>query len=111
MRETARMAFRDRRGRPLLQEVKVAGKSGSLNGEDPDGRYEWLIGVAPVERPTIAIAVVSVQAPLYWVSASQIAAEVLGLPMERVRVLLSDTDLTPDGGATTPPRDSPCRTA
>ncbi len=77
VRGTARRAFRDRRGRPLLQKVKVAGKTGSLNGKDPDGRYEWFIGVAPVDRPTIAIAVVSVQAPLYWVSASQIAAEVL----------------------------------
>jgi len=77
VRGTARKAFRDRRGRPLLQQVKVAGKTGSLNGKDPDGRYEWFIGVAPAERPTIAIAVVSVQAPLYWVSASQVAAEVL----------------------------------
>jgi cell division protein FtsI/penicillin-binding protein 2 len=77
VRGTARKAFRDRRGRPLLQQVKVAGKTGSLRGEDPDGRYEWFIGVAPVDRPTIAIAVVSVQAPLYWVSASQVAAEVL----------------------------------
>jgi cell division protein FtsI/penicillin-binding protein 2 len=77
VRGTARRAFRDRRGRPLLQQVKVAGKTGSLNGKDPDGRYEWFIGVAPVDRPTIAIAVVSVQAPLYWVSASQVAAEVL----------------------------------
>jgi cell division protein FtsI/penicillin-binding protein 2 len=77
VRGTARRAFRDRRGRPLLQRVKVAGKTGSLNGKDPDGRYEWFIGVAPADRPTIAIAVVSVQAPLYWVSASQVAAEVL----------------------------------
>jgi hypothetical protein len=57
--------------------VKVAGKTGSLNGKDPDGRYEWFIGVAPADRPTIAIAAVLVQAPLYWVSASQVAAEVL----------------------------------
>jgi len=77
VRGTARRAFRDRRGRPLLQSVKVAGKTGSLNGKDPDGRYEWFVGVAPVDRPTIAIAAVSVQAPLYWVSASQIAAETL----------------------------------
>jgi hypothetical protein len=48
-----------------------------VNGKDPNGRYEWFIGVAPAERPKIAIAVVSVQAPLYWVSASQVAAEVL----------------------------------
>jgi peptidoglycan glycosyltransferase len=77
VRGTARRAFRDRRGRPLLQRLKVAGKTGSLDGKDPDGRYEWFIGVAPVDRPRIAIAVLSVQGPLYWMSASQVAAEVL----------------------------------
>jgi xanthine dehydrogenase molybdenum-binding subunit len=35
-----------------------------------------------------------------------ICAEVLGLPLERVRVLLSDTDLTPDGGPTTASRQT-----
>jgi CO/xanthine dehydrogenase Mo-binding subunit/aerobic-type carbon monoxide dehydrogenase small subunit (CoxS/CutS family) len=37
---------------------------------------------------------------------AQIAAEVLGLPIGRVRVLLSDTDLTPDGGPTTASRQT-----
>jgi len=35
-----------------------------------------------------------------------IVAEELGLPYERVRVLLSDTDLTPDGGPTTASRQT-----
>lgn len=35
-----------------------------------------------------------------------ITAEELGLPYERVRVLLSDTDLTPDGGPTTASRQT-----
>ena len=35
-----------------------------------------------------------------------IAAEEMGLPVERVRVLLSDTDLTPDGGPTTASRQT-----
>jgi len=74
---TARRAFRDRRGRPLLGQVRVAGKTGSLSGKDPDGRYEWFIGVAPAERPQIAIATVLVQGHLWWRNASQIAAEVL----------------------------------
>ena len=38
--------------------------------------------------------------------AAQCAAEELGLPYERVRVLLSDTDLTPDGGPTTASRQT-----
>ncbi|MGB8645637.1 MAG: molybdopterin cofactor-binding domain-containing protein [Anaerolineae bacterium] len=37
---------------------------------------------------------------------AQITAEELGLPYERVRVLLSDTDLTPDGGPTTASRQT-----
>ncbi len=37
---------------------------------------------------------------------AQCTAEELGLPFERVRVLLSDTDLTPDGGPTTASRQT-----
>ncbi|MEN8180457.1 MAG: molybdopterin cofactor-binding domain-containing protein, partial [Pseudomonadota bacterium] len=37
---------------------------------------------------------------------AQIAAEVFGLPFEQAQVLLSDTDLTPDGGATTASRQT-----
>jgi len=75
-RGTARRAFRDPRGRPLLGSLEVAGKTGSLSGRDPDGRYEWFMGVAPAENPEVAVAVVVVQGPLWWRSASQIAAAV-----------------------------------
>src|SRR5690606_41964900 len=37
---------------------------------------------------------------------AQVTAEELGLPVDRVRVLLSDTDLTPDGGPTTASRQT-----
>jgi xanthine dehydrogenase molybdenum-binding subunit len=37
---------------------------------------------------------------------AQITAEELGLPIEQVKVLLSDTDRTPDGGATTASRQT-----
>ena len=76
-RGTAKSAFRDSRGRPLLGSVRVSGKTGSLSGVDPKGRYEWFIGVAPAERPRIAIAAVVVNGALWWRNASQIAAEVL----------------------------------
>jgi len=76
-RGTARSAFRGRRGRPKLGEIKVAGKTGNLTGTDPDGRYEWFIGVAPADDPSIAVAVVQVQSNLWWAKSSQIAADVL----------------------------------
>ncbi len=74
---TARKAFRSLRGRPLLGSIKVAGKTGSLSGTNPKGRYEWFAGVAPASEPSVAIAVLIVQGDLYWRTASQIAAEVL----------------------------------
>ncbi len=77
LKGTARSAFRKRNGKPLLGPVKVAGKTGSLSGTDPEGRYEWFVGVAPAEHPEIAVAVLLVQGDRWWRSASQIAAEVL----------------------------------
>ncbi len=74
---TATSAFRDRRRRPLLGAIRVAGKTGSLSGQDPTGRYEWFVGVAPAESPRLAVATLLVQGDLYWQTASQIAAEVL----------------------------------
>lgn len=76
-RGTAKSAFRDRRRRPLLGEIKVAGKTGSLSGEDPEGRYEWFVGVAPADEPRLAVATLLVQGDLYWRTASQISADVL----------------------------------
>ncbi len=76
-RGTAKSAFRNERGRPMLGPVRVSGKTGRLSGKNPEGRYEWFIGVAPAENPSIAIATVVVNSPLWWSSASQIAARVL----------------------------------
>ena len=76
-RGTARSAFRDRRGRHRLGDVSVAGKTGNLTGEDPYGRYEWFVGVAPAESPRVAVAVLQLQSDLWWVRSSQLGAEVL----------------------------------
>jgi cell division protein FtsI/penicillin-binding protein 2 len=75
-RGTARRAFRPR-GRPLLPGIAVAGKTGSLTGSNPPGRYEWFAGVAPADDPQLAIAAVSVQGQRWWMSGSQLAAQVL----------------------------------
>jgi cell division protein FtsI/penicillin-binding protein 2 len=74
---TARGAFRARGGRPLLGEVRVAGKTGSLSGHDPTGRYEWFAGVAPADDPKLAVVTLVVHRDHWWRSASQVAAEVL----------------------------------
>lgn len=76
-RGTAKSAFRTRRGRRLLGAVDVAGKTGNVTGNDPYGRYEWFLGLAPAASPTIAVVVLQVQNNLWWSRSSELAAEVL----------------------------------
>lgn len=76
-RGTARSAFRDRRGRPRLGAIEVAGKTGNLTGEDPYGRYEWFLGLAPAEDPTIAVVVLQLQSNLWWARSSELASDIL----------------------------------
>lgn len=75
-RGTARRAFVDTAGRPLLGQVRVSGKTGTLGGRDPEGVYQWFIGVAPADQPLMAIAAVVVDGGEGH-GASRIAAEVL----------------------------------
>jgi hypothetical protein len=74
---TARNAFVDAHGAPRLGPVRVAGKTGTLSGQDPAGVYQWFIGVAPAEAPRVAIASLVVDGGRGRHSAAQIAAEVL----------------------------------
>jgi cell division protein FtsI/penicillin-binding protein 2 len=74
-RGTARRAFRPR-GRALMPGITVAGKTGSLTGTNPPGRYEWFAGVAPADSPRIAVATLTVLGPRWWTSGSQLAAQV-----------------------------------
>ncbi len=77
VRGTARRAFRMRNGRPLLGDIKVAAKTGSLSGTNPPGHYDWFAAVAPAEEPRIAIAVLTVRQRKWYQSSSQLGAQVL----------------------------------
>ncbi len=74
---TAKRAFRTRRGRPNLPGIDVVGKTGNLTGGEPFGRYEWFLGLAPAEDPTIAVVVLQLQSNLWWSRSSELAAKVL----------------------------------
>lgn len=74
---TSRRTFHDRRGRPLIPGVEVAGKTGTLSSERPYRGYTWWVGFAPAEQPTIALAVLVVNDPNWRIKASQVAAETL----------------------------------
>ena len=74
---TARSAFFDRRGRPFLPRIRVAGKTGTLAGTDPYRGYTWWIGFAPADRPRLAVAALVVNTPRWRIKASYLAREAL----------------------------------
>lgn len=78
---TLRAAF-SRNGKPLLP-VQVGGKTGTLRGNDPRGKYSWFVGLAPLRKPKIAVAAMVVD-PLSWrVKAQQVGREVVEAFFER----------------------------
>jgi len=71
----------------------IPDSAGATVAVDEEGRVEVRIGAAEIGQGVVAIA-------------AQIAAEVLGVPLERVDLIVGDTALTPDGGATTASRQT-----
>lgn len=45
-----------RKASPMLKNMKIASKTGTLSGTNPKGRYYWFIAVAPSDNPKIALA-------------------------------------------------------
>jgi xanthine dehydrogenase molybdenum-binding subunit len=84
--------------------VACAYKNTGLGGGAPD-KSAALVEVYADGTAEIRTSAAEIGQGLVTVVA-QTTAEELGLPYERVKVLLSDTDLTPDGGPTTASRQT-----
>jgi CO/xanthine dehydrogenase Mo-binding subunit len=84
--------------------IACAYKNTGLGGGAPD-RAVAEVEVFPTSITEVRTSSADMGQGLSAVLA-QITAEELGIPVERVRVLLSDTDLTPDGGPTTASRQT-----
>lgn len=55
---TAFDGFHDRKRRPFLRGIRVAGKTGTLTRRSPSYlQYSWFVGFAPADKPQVAIAV------------------------------------------------------
>jgi CO/xanthine dehydrogenase Mo-binding subunit len=98
--KTARYSVPPLRGWGLACGYKNTGLGGGVDDASqaevevyPDGTVQVRTGAADLGQGLTTVL-------------QQIAAEELGLPVERVRVLLSDTDLTPNGGPTTASRQT-----
>ncbi|WP_243369993.1 penicillin-binding transpeptidase domain-containing protein [Geotalea sp. SG265] len=74
---TSRRAFHDRRGRPMLASVKIAAKTGSINGTDPAGHYSWFAAYAPMEDPQIALVALVINQNKWRIKASNVGEKAL----------------------------------
>lgn len=72
---TSRRAFGTPRSTPLLQDMEVAGKTGSLSGWSPRMRFEWFAGVAPAEDAQLAVAALVVNDDHWKIKGSFVGRE------------------------------------
>jgi len=75
---TVRNIFRRWNRERSLRKIKIGGKTGSLRGKNPKGRYSWFVGMAPLEDPEIVVAAMVVNDPKWRIVAAQAAKEGLG---------------------------------
>ncbi|HSL91866.1 MAG TPA: penicillin-binding transpeptidase domain-containing protein [Candidatus Limnocylindrales bacterium] len=72
---TSRRTFGSPESTPLLQDMEVAGKTGSLSGWTPRMHFEWFAGVAPVGDPKLAVAALVVNDSRWKIKGSYVGKE------------------------------------
>ncbi len=73
---SARKSFRNFNERQL-KEVKVGGKTGSLTGFKPKGKYDWFVGFGEKGDRKIAFAVLCINKEKWYVKSSRFAREMM----------------------------------
>ena len=73
---SARKSFR-RFNERQLKEVKVGGKTGSLTGFKPKGKYDWFVGFGEKGDRKIAFAVLCINKEKWYVKSSRFAREMM----------------------------------
>jgi cell division protein FtsI/penicillin-binding protein 2 len=76
---TARPAFHDDLGHPLLGSQRVAGKTGTLHPSEGsrEGAVSWFIGFAPARSPTVIVSVLLENGGVWRRKAAEVARDVL----------------------------------
>ena len=72
---TSRRAFRRVHRTAVLRDITIGGKTGSLSGNDPPGKYSWFVGMAPLEKPEIAVAALVINNSHWRIKGSDLAKE------------------------------------
>lgn len=70
---TCRGTFRDCKRHIILSQLNIGGKTGTLDGHDPEGRYDWFVGYATRGSESFAVAALCIHGELRGVKASVLA--------------------------------------
>ena len=73
---SARKSFR-RFHRKHLEDVQVGGKTGSLTGFSPRGKYDWFVGFAQLGDRKIAFAALCINKEKWYVKSARLARELI----------------------------------
>jgi len=74
---TSRRAFRGANRSLALSDVFLGGKTGTLNGWDPPGRYDWFVGFGERDNTKIAVAALCIHGEMRGIKASAVARQFL----------------------------------
>lgn len=86
---TVKNIFRKRYREQSIREISIGGKTGSLRGKNPKGRYTWFVAMAPLENPEIVVAAMVINDPVWHITAPQVAKEGLSAYFEGTSSLSS----------------------
>lgn len=74
---TSRRSFRGFKRDRYLAGAFIGGKTGTLNGSNPPGRYDWFVGFANRDGTRIAICTLCIHGKYYGIKASHVARQIL----------------------------------
>ena len=72
---TSFQTFHDRAGRSYFPDVRIAGKTGTLEGKGY--LFTWWVGFAPADKPEVALSVLVANRGDWRVKATQVASDLL----------------------------------
>jgi cell division protein FtsI/penicillin-binding protein 2 len=72
---TSRRAFGTPERTPMLRDMEVAGKTGTLSGWTPRMNFEWFAGVAPVSDPQLALVALVVNDDHWKIKGNYVGKE------------------------------------
>jgi cell division protein FtsI/penicillin-binding protein 2 len=63
----------------------AGGKTGSITGKNPPGRYDWFYCFAPLDNPVITVVVLIINGEYWKVKASYVGAEVMRIYLKSLK--------------------------